>query len=503
MEQKATLTSSAFSAVESNRRAKPSARMKSSAATQSSTSVPAAPLADKETRRRSRDVFFDITDIVHFAMRESKVTGIQRVQTRIVGHFAEKNPKRTYVLFQHPETQCIVSTPASGLFAAGEFDPEWLLQSLGIVTGRRFPRKRQIISTLGLAGAGRARVLAAQARVYSQALFAPKVLVDEGLMERRVLRRRPKVRELKPVNRDMMPASLVFLGTNWSFDHLHRFAMDAKEDGWVVMQLVHDLIPLLYPEFCSASTQSDFCRFIGRASDFVSHFLAVSDCTRRDLVTYMSERGHDIPVAVMPLAHEFGGHDRAVRARGSSAGVSPYVLFVGTLDRRKNIEGILAAWSRLVDDLGDRAPDLVFAGRLGWDSAAFSKLLKSSRNLAQKVRLVGAPSDSELASLYQNCLCLLLPSHAEGWGLPVGEAAWFGKVSVITGSTSLSEVCPGHSILLDSGDANDIARAVASLIEHPQFVSSKEEALCKAELRSWADVSHNLESLITEALQRV
>jgi glycosyltransferase involved in cell wall biosynthesis len=155
----------------------------------------------------------------------------------------------------------------------------------------------------------------------------------------------------------------------------------------------------------------------------------------------------------------------------------------------------------LIRDLGDQAPDLVFAGRLGWDSAAFSKALKSSPALSQKVRLVGAPSDSELAALYRDCLCLLLPSHAEGWGLPVGEAAWFGKVSVITGTSSLAEVCPSCSVMLDSGDGPEIARAVATMVARPENLQDMEARLSQARLRSWADVSMNLENLIAQARQ--
>ena len=503
MEQKATLTSSAFSVVESNRRASPSARMKSSTASRPIPEENVPLPVEKKHAARSADVYFDITDIVHFAMRESKVTGIQRVQTRIVGHYAERNPKTTHVLFQHPETHEIVATHASGLFSSGEFDPQWLLQSLGMVACRRFPRKRQIVSTMGLIGAGRVQILAAQARVYSKALFAPTTLVDQGLLEQPAPRRRPKVRELRPVSRSEQPASLVFLGTNWSFGHLHKFAAGAKADGWVVMQLVHDLIPLLHPEYCSPSTQADFGRFIGCSTEFVSHYLAVSECTRRDLDRYLAARQTSIPVSVMPLAHEFGGHSREGGApkRRIAAVSAPYVLFVGTLDRRKNIEGILDAWSILIRDLGDQAPDLVFAGRLGWDSAAFSKALKSSPALSQKVRLVGAPSDSELAALYRDCLCLLLPSHAEGWGLPVGEAAWFGKVSVITGTSSLAEVCPSCSVMLDSGDGPEIARAVATMVARPENLQDMEARLSQARLRSWADVSMNLENLIAQARQ--
>ncbi|MDE1999897.1 MAG: hypothetical protein KGI52_13355, partial [Burkholderiales bacterium] len=67
-------------------------------------------------------VYFDITDVVHFAMSESRVTGIQRVQIRIVSNYAKLRPNDTYVAFQHPVTRVMVCTKAIGVFPGSEFD---------------------------------------------------------------------------------------------------------------------------------------------------------------------------------------------------------------------------------------------------------------------------------------------------------------------------------------------------------------------------------------------
>lgn len=443
---------------------------------------------------RSGSVYFDITDVVHFAMRENRVSGIQRVQTRIVNHYAGLRPKHTFALFQHPGSGQIVVTEAAGLFDDQEFDPLTVLAKLGLAQWRRFPKKRKIVARIGLKNPPRWRVLVEQAKIYTQTLMAPSRLRQAGLFDSPLAHKVRPVR-LHAIAGGLAPASLVFLGTNWSFEHLHSFAEQTRQHGGRVFQLIHDLIPIHFEEYCSPNTRLTFSQFITGSCAFVTNYLAVSECTRNDLVTFLQDAGINVPVAVLPLAHEFGGYPRE---KLPSCDTGNYFLFVGTLDRRKNIEGILGAWRMLSEQMGAEAPRLVFAGRPGWDSADFMAALDADPKLCALIDIEDSPSDARLAHLYAGCRCLLLPSHAEGWGLPIGEAAWFGRASMVTRCTSLPEVCPESTIFVEGFSAQHIADAVRAVCLNPALIRAKEEALRAIPLRVWKDVARRLDVIVSE-----
>ena len=113
------------------------------------------------------------------------------------------------------------------------------------------------------------------------------------------------------------------------------------------------------------------------------------------------------------------------------------MLCVGTIESRKNGLSLLRAWQRLPAEMGEAAAILVFAGRYGKIGGPdFREELAAGHGPAADVRVIDMPSDSELAWLYRNCLFTVYPSFVEGWGLPVGESAWFGKYCIASSNSA-------------------------------------------------------------------
>lgn len=137
----------------------------------------------------------------------------------------------------------------------------------------------------------------------------------------------------------------------------------------------------------------------------------------------------------------------------------PFLLCVGTLEVRKNGIALLKAWQRLRASLGDATPHLVFSGRRGWKIDPFFSLLNSDPWLRSQVSLIADASDADIAFLHERSLCSIYPSLYEGWGLPVGEAAWFGRTCITSRESSLPEVC-GR---LPDRSAAPIAKALTTL----------------------------------------
>jgi len=251
------------------------------------------------------------------------------------------------------------------------------------------------------------------------------------------------------------------------------------------------------PQLQTGGLRRDFERWLARVSGYSQRFLCNSENTKADLLRYLGDHAGGVQSHVIRLAHEMLGFDRHRKveiAKSSTSDIAsvPYVLCVGTMEVRKNGVALLDAWVALSDVLGGRLPRLVFAGRTGWHIEAFQTRLASNESLARTVRIVESPSDEELAYLYQNSQFTVYPSLYEGWGLPVGEAAWFGKYCISSNTSSLPEVCGDLIDYVDPADQTALQAALVKAITQPEYVAAREQSIREAQLRTWADVAEDL-----------
>jgi glycosyltransferase involved in cell wall biosynthesis len=185
--------------------------------------------------------------------------------------------------------------------------------------------------------------------------------------------------------------------------------------------------------------------------------LCISEWTRRDLVRRFPRA--EGKATVIPLAAS-----KAAPADVSELGLTrPYVLSVGTLEPRKNLDGLVAAWARLPEDLR-ASHTLALVGPEGWE---LDRVLAPIRQSADDVRLVGFVSDEQLAALYEGCETFAYPSLYEGFGLPVLEAMQHGAAVVCSNTSSLPEVGGNAVAYVDPRDPAEIAVALERLLRSP------------------------------------
>jgi alpha-1,3-rhamnosyl/mannosyltransferase len=153
-----------------------------------------------------------------------------------------------------------------------------------------------------------------------------------------------------------------------------------------------------------------------------------------------------------------GDVDRTLRRLGVAA---PYVLFVGTLDPRKNLTTLVDAFARLA--AAGRPERLVLAGQPGWSMAPLLARIEQAR-LADRVMLIGYVAEADLPRLYAGARLFVYPSLLEGFGFPPLEAMATGVPVVASCTSSLRDYLNGAASLVPPDDANGLAAAMEHLL---------------------------------------
>jgi glycosyltransferase involved in cell wall biosynthesis len=449
--------------------------------------------------------FFDITDLVRFARASGTVSGIQRVQVRVLRHLADRcDPEDAICLYAAGRLSRLRACRARDLFVDETYDAGQLLAKLGLENPAAPFTKRELYDFLARYPKGSLRRAAKKVELTALARVAPaRARFRMGLPAQPFEQNADGQRiETWPVRRIQADDHLVMIGTNWNVSEIEAVAKRHGRRGGSVTQVVYDLIPYRHPEYCIDSLSRKFSGFLARSRVFTSHYICISAATQRDLQAYLAEHGSVAPVDAWPLAHEFEGYRRNDRATPPSdpevarQTKRPFVLCVGTIEVRKNGIALLRAWQKLIQELGDAVPLLVFAGKYGWKIEPFRDLLAADEALQRRVRVFTRPTDADLASLYQRCLFTAYPSLVEGWGLPVGEAAWFGKYSVVSSSSSLPEVCGDLVDYVAPTDLDGLVQAVYRAVIDDDYRRRREQAIAQASLRSWRDVADHFDRLL-------
>lgn len=439
-------------------------------------------------------IYFDITNIIDYAQRNSTVIGIPRVQLNIISLLSRKHGSQIRCAFFDYKRRVMREFDPAELNLGFEFNSENLLHSLNLLQASRFPSKGQVKGYLRQFAHNKVLRTWKKIDVYCAAAFSPARLAKMGLRSAANASQGRKV-NVADLGEIPVTATYVCLGAIWMFSELWAFGRAHKQRGGAVIQLVYDLIPFRFPEYYTPREPPAFANWINEALEYTTRFACISKWTDNDLREYATKRGHTVVSKPVPLAHEFGGFDRTTPATCTANVASlenvEYVLCVGSIEHRKNNLALLRIWQQLRTELPS-LPLLVFAGKYGRGGAEFQAALAADAELTKSVRLIHSPSDADLAWLYQHCLFTAFPSQFEGWGLPVGEAAWFGKYTVATNATSVPEVCGDLIDYVDPFDVESIKAGIKKPLTDRTYLRQREAAIRSATLRSWQDVADDI-----------
>ncbi len=237
---------------------------------------------------------------------------------------------------------------------------------------------------------------------------------------------------------------ILMLGAFWVlFDVIER-CIRLKNEGAVIGVLIHDIIPITHSEYCDDSLSDSFYFALEGILEMSDFILTVSDHSGKELTKYIEKFTlPKPPIRTLHQAHQTMDTprpSRAVSKRVKDIMSEPYVLYVSTIEIRKNHIYLFRIW-KMLQRAGDvPVPRLIFVGRAGWRVSDLMEQIKSTNGLDGRIRLIHGLSDVELAELYRHAQFTVFPSLEEGWGLPVGESLIFGRPCVASNSSSVPEV---------------------------------------------------------------
>lgn len=243
---------------------------------------------------------------------------------------------------------------------------------------------------------------------------------------------------------------------------------------------IHDLDFLHHPARAEAEMRRDFPRLARDHAHRADHVVVSSHYAAREVVTHLELAPDKISVC-SPGAPEWA---HAI-ARERPAGVEgDAILFVGTVEPRKNIRVLLDAYARLRQRRGD-APPLLLVGRARESAATELRRLEGAP-FAGHVKLLGYVSDERRRELYRSARMLVLPSLEEGFGLPVLEAMASGVPVVVSDRGALPEVAGDAAHPVAASDAGGFADEMERLLEPALARAAANRGIARAARYSWA-----------------
>jgi glycosyltransferase involved in cell wall biosynthesis len=237
------------------------------------------------------------------------------------------------------------------------------------------------------------------------------------------------------------PGSPLFLVV--SHHHVSRgYTIDRirRSLGLKTVCFLHDLIPIDCPEYFIPGWEERYRRIASNVGRFFNAVIANSENTARSLRTWL---GSDTDILSSPVTIRVAAPGVRTFYPPQSAGLvvpdRPYFVVLGTIEPRKNHLLLLNLWTRLAT-MVTAPPRLIVIGARGWENEQVVDMLERSRRLRGLVEEHNALNDSEVGALMHHARALLLPSFAEGFGLPIAEALASGVPVICSDIPAFREV---------------------------------------------------------------
>ena len=421
----------------------------------------AATVRRRTVNRRQRPIVYDVTHLIA-RLRGRTGTGIDRIDLAFTGEF-----DREAVRY--------------GLAGPRIVEPAW---------GRRFAESAEEVWTRE--AQGRASRLwdwldARDDRPYAR--IGPPPAYNASAWRRRLLAWAGHV-----VGAGRIPQGAIYLNIcHHRFEESRYFDWIGARPDVSAVFMIHDLLPLDYPEFFAPGEADKFRARIATALRWGHAFLTASYSVRRRLQAEISARGlPERPIWTSPFPSPLAGFTPR-----PAPGRPPYFVVVGTIEPRKNHLLLLHLWREWARERS-KPPRLVIVGNRGWENAQILAQLDRSPALSPYVAEVSDLSSADLAELISGARALLAPSFDEGYGLPPVEALALGTPVVASDSPVAREVSQGRATLLSPLDGPAWRHEIERLASDGDYWETQRARARRFVAPQWRDYFRSLQDFLFE-----
>lgn len=265
-----------------------------------------------------------------------------------------------------------------------------------------------------------------------------------------------------------------------------------------IMTTIHDMTYLRFPETMGRRNLDRIRSDIDSSVERSDRILTVSEFSKREIVELLGIAPEKVHVVynAPSISSEMVPLDSLQKKYGISA---PYLLYVGTIEPRKNVLRLLHAFAQLKEEAGI-PHQLVLAGGMGWRTEEFQRAVSASR-WKDQIILTGYVSGAEKNALYRYADAFVFPSLYEGFGIPPLEAMSFGCPVVCSDAASLPEVVGEAGVYVKPEDVSSIAQGIWSVIYSPEHRETlAEKGREQIQKFSWEQSAKELTGICREVL---
>ncbi len=235
--------------------------------------------------------------------------------------------------------------------------------------------------------------------------------------------------------------------------------------------VIYDVSFLDVPEYTQAVNLAYLQRFCPPSIKRADVIITISEFTKERIAHHFPDLKAQIVVThIPPIDTPITTTNLTERLTKLGVNSKRYILYVGTIEPRKNLENLLEAYQKLDPKLRDSYA-LVLAGGRGWKDEAIMKRVADYQSQKLNIILTGYISETEKSALYSNAACFVMASHYEGFGMPILEAMQHDVPTAVSDIPVFHEVAGEASVYFNKDDPSDIAQKLSRLLTDTAYAS--------------------------------